>query len=73
MTSFWKPSVAIDRGVDNNNPILIDGKRKNISLGQQRQLLPIKQYREKIIYAMEKYSTIVLVGETGNNLRSKFP
>ncbi len=36
-----------------------------LRLGQQRQMLPIFRHRLSILYALERYRTLVVVGETG--------
>jgi len=38
----------------------------NLSITQQRQRLPIFQYRNHILYLVERYRTVVIVGETGS-------
>eukprot|EP01138_Halocafeteria_seosinensis_P000733 gb/GECG01000750.1/.p1 GENE.gb/GECG01000750.1/~~gb/GECG01000750.1/.p1 ORF type:complete len:578 (+),score=70.99 gb/GECG01000750.1/:1-1734(+) len=42
-------------------------------LDQQRQLLPIFQYRDQLLYALEHYLTIILVGETGSGKTTQIP
>ena len=32
---------------------------------QQLQILPIHKYKHKILYSIEKYGIIIIVGETG--------
>eukprot|EP00049_Salpingoeca_infusionum_P027460 m.32573 g.32573 ORF g.32573 m.32573 type:complete len:729 (+) comp9527_c1_seq2:195-2381(+) len=46
---------------------------KQYSVSQQRARLPIFQYREKILYLLEHYSTLVLVGETGSGKSTQIP
>lgn len=41
----------------------------SLSLDQQKKKLPIYQNRDHIIYLLEKYQTLVLVGETGKKLQ----
>jgi ATP-dependent RNA helicase DDX35 len=43
------------------------------SLSQQRMTLPVFQAREKILYLLEKYQTLVLVGETGCGKSTQVP
>jgi hypothetical protein len=66
MAKFWRPQGADpDKGAmrDAGEPLLFCGSRnRNLSLQQQRQMLPIFRYREQILYALEKYITLVLVG-----------
>lgn len=70
MAEFWKPSV--DRGVDDQSAIFYN-RHKNLSIPQQRQSLPIWKYREQILYALERYTTLVLVGETGCGKSTQIP
>ena len=37
----------------------------HLRLSQQRQQLPIFRHRESILYALERYRTVIIVGETG--------
>lgn len=54
-----------ERG-DDLTGLLHNPRRKHVSLSYQRQALPITRIKNHILYAIEKYSTIVLVGETGS-------
>lgn len=47
----------------------------NVSLSyeQQRQRLPIFNSRNHILYLLEKYQTLVLVGETGCGKSTQLP
>ena len=38
----------------------------NLELEEQRRRLPIYKYRLHILYLLEKYQTLVLVGDTGS-------
>lgn len=65
---FVKPQaygVTPDRD-DLSQTLLINTLHKHLNLQQQRQLLPVFQHKAKILYCLEKYSAIVLVGETGS-------
>ncbi|RDD44132.1 putative ATP-dependent RNA helicase DHX35 [Trichoplax sp. H2] len=44
-----------------------------LPLTQQRQRLPVFQYRNHILYMLEKYSTLVVVGETGCGKSTQIP
>jgi ATP-dependent RNA helicase DDX35 len=44
-----------------------------MTIAQQRQMLPIAKYRESILYAVEKYRTVVIVGETGSGKTTQLP
>ncbi|CAL8142751.1 unnamed protein product [Orchesella dallaii] len=45
----------------------------SLSLDQQKKKLPIYQNRDHIIYLLEKYQTLVLVGETGSGKTTQVP
>jgi hypothetical protein len=70
MAKFWKPS-GIDQAAsgtvrDAGGEVsgLVNNRHKHMPLNQQRQLLPIFAYKSQILYALEKYRTIVLIGGT---------
>lgn len=45
----------------------------NMSLNQQRQRLPIFKWRNHILWLVENYQTVVLVGETGCGKSTQIP
>lgn len=77
MSKFWKPTgVVVNKEGDRDgasSTLLNVNRHKHLSLSQQRQLLPIHRYKSQILYAMEKYSTLVLVGETGCGKSTQLP
>ena len=68
MSQFWQPApnAQYDRG--ENHSLLINNSNKHLPLASQRRELPIFGIRTQILYAVEKYRTIVLVGETGQKI-----
>jgi ATP-dependent RNA helicase DDX35 len=46
---------------------------KHLSIQQQRSLLPIAKYKHEILYALEKFRTIILIGETGCGKSTQIP
>ena len=66
MAKFWRPAATdIDKGAvrdGDSSALLSFNRHKHLALSQQRQLLPIFRYRSQILYALEKYNTLVLVG-----------
>lgn len=44
-----------------------------LSIAQQRQRLPIFRYRNHILYSLEKYQTLVILGETGCGKSTQIP
>merc|ERR1719223_824849 len=88
MAQFWRPqnpSVAssssgsssqdnVNLTIDSSEAaVLTVNRHKHLSLQQQRQLLPINRYRNEILYALETYRTLVLVGETGCGKSTQIP
>ncbi|XP_077283685.1 putative ATP-dependent RNA helicase DHX35 [Arctopsyche grandis] len=45
----------------------------HLSVEDQRRKLPIFQYRNHILYLLEKFQTLVLVGETGSGKSTQLP
>ena len=59
-------ATILDReGGDSGLPPVYNAHMR-MPLDQQRQLLPIFQYRDQLLYALEHHLTIILVGETGS-------
>ncbi|PHH71444.1 hypothetical protein CDD82_6503 [Ophiocordyceps australis] len=54
----WKKAV-----IPRNQPL---GKRTNMSIKQQRELLPVFAFREQLISAIKENQILVVVGETGS-------
>lgn len=48
-----------------NNTTFIYNKNISLPLDEQRKRLPIFQYKQHVLYLLEKYQTLVLVGDTG--------
>lgn len=65
--TFWKPNTE---GED-----LIDGGDVpyHITYSPERQLLPITAHRTQILYALENYGVLILVGETGCGKSTQLP
>merc|ERR1712137_784541 len=51
----------------------VHNTNQHYSLSQQRQSLPIYHYRKEILYMLEKYSVLVVVGETGSGKSTQIP
>lgn len=45
----------------------------SLALNMQRQRLPAFKYKSHIIYLLEKYQTLVLIGETGCGKSTQLP
>lgn len=62
-------SVNLERqaeGSEGAGSVLSYNPHINLTLTQQRQRLPIFKYRTQIMYLVEKFRTVVIVGETGS-------
>lgn len=78
---FLKPSndnnvVYLDKNepiIESNVTNFVYNRHHSLSLQAQRQKLPIFNYRNHILYLLEKYSCLVLVGETGCGKSTQIP
>ena len=64
---FWKPgarSVLREDG-SSNEVAAAPFNFSSAPLAQQRLLLPIHKHRRHILYAIEEFHVLVIVGETG--------
>lgn len=68
MSVFWKPGTSgpggVERGDDSTQ--LVDRKLSHLPLDKQRRTLPIYRHRNSVLFALQKYRTVVIVGETGS-------
>lgn len=75
---FLKPSETASY-LDKNDSTLVEttdfvyNKYHSLSLEAQRQRLPIFSYRNHILYLLENYQTLVLIGETGCGKSTQIP
>ena len=67
---FWKPKAVSHRRVllqeDDEGVGGVPLHVQTAPLAQQRLLLPIHKHRRQILYAVEEYPVVVVVGETGS-------
>lgn len=80
---FWKPgtavpgsSVDLERVIEGSNgagSCMSFNTHLHLSISQQRQRLPIFKHRNQILYAVEKYRTVVIIGETGSGKTTQIP
>lgn len=79
---FWKPGtvapgVNVERSSGSEDaldvPLVAFNPNGNLSLRQQSMLLPIYQSKERILYALETYRTVIIVGETGSGKTTQLP
>ncbi|CAC5417695.1 DHX35 [Mytilus coruscus] len=79
---FWKPGTeAPDSALneerkstnEDSGATVIYNPNRSLSIEQQRQRLPVFKLRNHILYLLEKYQTVVIVGETGCGKSTQIP
>ena len=77
---FWKPKSSSqnerDTSKDNANNDSTSSYVFNFNkspLHLQKQTLPITKHKRQILYAMEHYSILIIVGETGSGKSTQIP
>ena len=82
--TFWKPAppssitqqnLLRDNGVRNEQDVAAASlyPRRRGPLMHQRMLLPIYKHKRQILYAVEQYGVVVIVGETGSGKSTQIP
>ncbi|KAF8525705.1 P-loop containing nucleoside triphosphate hydrolase protein [Gautieria morchelliformis] len=76
---FWKPGTqgpgsSLDRATESEETI-VHALPSSSSLGiqAQRERLPIFKHREKLLFCIEQYGVVVMVGETGCGKTTQLP
>ena len=73
---MWKPGTkgpgVIERTSDEKTDVVVN-KMKHLPLKTQRQRLPIYTNRTHILYLLEHYRTLIIVGETGSGKSTQIP
>ena len=74
---FWKPSGFVSQHLQDESSTTENTAMpfnfQTTPLSMQRQCLPIAKHRSQLMYAMDKYSVIVVVGETGSGKSTQIP
>ena len=75
--AMWKPGtkapgINVERVSDEKCDLVVN-KLKHLPLTTQRQRLPIYSNRLHILYLLEHYRTVVIVGETGCGKSTQIP
>ncbi|KAG8734355.1 hypothetical protein FRC11_004361 [Ceratobasidium sp. 423] len=76
---FWKPGATapgstLDRATQAEDNIIHSAPASsNLGIQAQRERLPIFKHREKILYAVEKYGVVIIVGQTGCGKTTQLP
>ena len=67
---FWKPASRNDTESSNAAPIF---NFSSAPLAQQRILLPIHKHKRQILYSVERFGVVVIVGETACGKSTQIP
>ncbi|KAG8430381.1 hypothetical protein GDO86_017906 [Hymenochirus boettgeri] len=77
---FWKPGtegpgvgIAEERQSTAEVSSVIYNPHASLSIEQQRQRLPVFKLRNHILYLVENYQTVVIIGETGSGKSTQIP
>ncbi|MBZ3869473.1 putative ATP-dependent RNA helicase DHX35 [Sciurus carolinensis] len=79
---FWRPgtegpgvSISEERQsvTENSGTTIVYNPYAALSIEQQRQKLPVFKLRNHILYLIENYQTVVIVGETGCGKSTQIP
>ncbi|KAL1411224.1 hypothetical protein Q8F55_002175 [Vanrija albida] len=76
---FWKPGAvapgsSLDRETENEGTIVASSsKLANLSLEAQRARLPIYKHRTKLLWCVERYQVVIVVGQTGSGKSTQIP
>ncbi|KAK9767329.1 hypothetical protein K7432_002950 [Basidiobolus ranarum] len=76
--SFWKKEVPapdlLERNQDDNANIdIFDPTYNRLSIQQQRLRLPIYKSRDHLLYLIDKFQTVIVVGQTGCGKTTQLP
>ncbi|KAL1929926.1 hypothetical protein VTP01DRAFT_1080 [Rhizomucor pusillus] len=80
--AFWKPGTiapgsAVDRDTENETDQAViahtEQQFRHLTLKQQRERLPVFKRRREILYLLEKYQTVIVVGQTGCGKTTQIP
>lgn len=61
------------QSTDDNVTTFIFNAQHSQTLKSQRESLPIKNYENHILYCLENYQTLILIGETGCGKSTQVP
>lgn len=78
---FWKPGAAApgshlfpsDRASENESKPIVYNQWGRLNLNQQRARLPIYKSRDTLLYTLEHFPTIIVVGSTGSGKSTQIP
>lgn len=73
-SGFWKPAASPhDQDGESSSTGTTAFNFSHAPLAQQRMLLPIYKHKKQILYAMEHFGVVVIVGETASGKSTQIP
>ncbi|CCM06094.1 uncharacterized protein FIBRA_08341 [Fibroporia radiculosa] len=76
---FWKPGTvgpgsSLDRATETEENVVPSAPiSSSLSISAARERLPIFKHREKLLYCVEKYGVVIVVGQTGCGKTTQLP
>jgi len=76
---FWKPGTvapgsSLDRATETDGSVISSAPlSSSVSVQSARERLPIYKHREKLLYCVEKYGVLIVVGQTGCGKTTQLP
>ncbi|XP_030383148.1 probable ATP-dependent RNA helicase DHX35 [Scaptodrosophila lebanonensis] len=74
---FIKPetddAITDTSGSTEQSSAFVFNANQNLGIEEQRERLPIRKYRDQILYCLENYQVVILVGETGSGKSTQVP
>ena len=79
---FWRPgdakpgeSLSEERAstTESSGTAVVFNSNASLSMEQQRQRLPVFTHRTHILYLVEKFKTVIIIGETGSGKSTQIP
>ncbi|KAJ3476329.1 hypothetical protein NLI96_g11231 [Meripilus lineatus] len=77
---FWKPGTAgpgstLDRATETEDAVISSAPllSSSYSIQSARERLPIFKHRDKLLYCIEKYGVVIVVGQTGCGKTTQLP
>ncbi|THH27631.1 hypothetical protein EUX98_g6554 [Antrodiella citrinella] len=76
---FWKPGTvapgsSLDRVNETDGSVVSSAPLSSlVSVQSARERLPIYRHREKLLYCVEKYGVVIVVGQTGCGKTTQLP
>ncbi|CRK91123.1 CLUMA_CG004811, isoform A [Clunio marinus] len=76
---FWKPddtdlfTAERESQIEDQTTSLVFNANRSLNLVAQRKRLPIARYKTEILYCLENFQTLVIVGECGSGKSTQIP